>query len=235
MQLVILAGGFGTRLRGVIPEGLPKPMAPIAGRPFLEHLFDHAIAQGVEEVHLLVGHAAEVISRHFGNSYGGVPVTYSFEYVPLGTGGALKAAEPKLAEEFLFVNGDTFADVNYCGLLDLLDSSSLSISLANIEDVSRYGSVITDVDVVVGFRAKGAVGPGMVNAGVYACRRDLVDLLPDQASFSFEVDFLEPELPRLRPRFQVVDSGIIDIGTPESYAFANAVFGSMSRVSWDFG
>jgi D-glycero-alpha-D-manno-heptose 1-phosphate guanylyltransferase len=225
MQLVVLAGGFGTRLRGVLPDGLPKPMASIAGRPFLKHLLDRAISQGVKGIHLLVGYAAEVICRHFGNSYGGGPVTYSFEDVPLGTGGALKAAEPELAEEFLLVNGDTFADVSYRGLLDLLGSSSLSMSIANIEDVGRYGSVITDVDVVVGFREKGAVGPGMVNAGIYACRRDLLDLLPDQASFSFEVDFLEPELPRLRPRFQVVDSGIIDIGTPESYAFANAFFG----------
>jgi D-glycero-alpha-D-manno-heptose 1-phosphate guanylyltransferase len=225
MQLVVLAGGFGTRLRGAIPEGLPKPMAPIAGRPFLEHLLDRAIVQGVKEVHLLVGHAAEVISRHFGNSYRGVPVSYSFENVPLGTGGALKAAMPHLAEEFIFVNGDTFADVSYRGLLDLLGSSPLCLSLAEIEDVSRYGSVITAGDVVVGFREKGAAGPGMVNAGAYACRRDLLDLLPDPASFSFEVDFLEPELPRLRSRFLVVASEIIDIGTPESYALANAVFG----------
>jgi D-glycero-alpha-D-manno-heptose 1-phosphate guanylyltransferase len=225
MQLVVLAGGFGTRLRGAIPEGLPKPMASIAGRPFLEHLLDRAILQGVNGVHLLVGHAAEVISAHFGTSYGGIPVTYSFEDVPLGTGGALKAAGPQLAREFLLANGDTFTDVSYRSLLDLLGSTCLSMSLANIEDVSRYGSVITDVDVVTGFREKGAVGRGMVNAGVYACRRDLLDLLPDQPSFSFEVDFLEPALPRLRPHFVVVDSGIIDIGTPESYAYADALFG----------
>lgn len=93
MQIVILAGGFGTRLRGAIPSGLPKPMASIAGRPFLEHFLDRAIAQGVDGVHLLVGHEAEVISEHFGDNYRGVPVAYSFEEVPLGTGGALKAAK----------------------------------------------------------------------------------------------------------------------------------------------
>jgi D-glycero-alpha-D-manno-heptose 1-phosphate guanylyltransferase len=200
-------------------------MASIAGRPFLEHLLDRAMAQGVKEVHLLVGHGAEVIFRHFGNSYRGVPVSYSFEDVPLGTGGALKAAALQLAEEFIFANGDTFADVSYLPLLGLLGPSPLSMSLARIEDIGRYGSVITDADVVVGFREKGAVGPGMVNAGVYGCRRDLLDLLPHQVWFSFEVDFLEPELPTLRPHFQVVDSGIIDIGTPESYAYANAAFG----------
>lgn len=224
MQLVVLAGGFGTRLRGAIPDGLPKPMAPIAGKPFLEHLLDRATAQGVTEVHLLLGHAAKIITRHFGNSYRGTPVTYSIEDFPRGTGGALKAAEAQLATEFLFANGDTFADVNYRGLLDLLASGPLGMSLANSVDVSRYGTVITDADIVVGFREKGTDGPGMVNAGVYACRRDLLGLLPDEPAFSFEVDFLEPELPRLRPRFQAVGSSIIDIGTPESYAFANAVF-----------
>ena len=224
MQLVVLAGGFGTRLRGVIPQALPKPMAPIAGRPFLEHLLDRAIAQGVADVHLLVGHAAEVISGYFGNSYRGIPVSYSVEDVPRGTGGALKAAQPHLAEEFVVANGDTFAAIDYRVLLDRLGPSPLSIGLANISDVSRYGSVITDGDVVVGFREKGAVGPGKINAGVYACRLGLLDLLPDRPSFSFEVDFLTPELPRLRPRFQLVDSPIIDIGTPQSYAWANEVF-----------
>ena len=99
------------------------------------------------------------------------------------------------------------------------------MSLANIEDVSRYGSVITNGDVVVGFREKGADGPGMVNAGAYACRRDLLDLLPDQTNF-----LLRGGLPRARASaiaapLSAVDSGIIDIGTPESYAFANAIFG----------
>lgn len=122
MQLVVLAGGFGTRLRGVIPEGLPKPMASIAGKPFLEHLLDRAIAQGVTGIHLLVGYAAEVITHHFGNDYRGVPVTYSVEDVPRGPE-ALRAAEPHLADNFLFVNGDTFAEVNYRALLDLLGSS----------------------------------------------------------------------------------------------------------------
>ncbi len=225
MQLVVLAGGFGTRLRGVIPEGLPKPMASIAGKPFLEHLLDRAIAQGVTGIHLLVGYAAEVITHHFGNDYRGVPVTYSVEDVPLGTGGALRAAEPHLADNFLFVNGDTFAEVNYRALLDLLGSSLLCLTLSEIEDVSRYGSVVVEADTVVAFREKGAVGRGFVNAGVYACRRDLLEVLPDKESFSFEVDFLQAELPRLRPRFLVADSEIIDIGTPESYALANSVFG----------
>jgi len=226
MQLVVLAGGFGMRLRGSIPEGLPKPMAPIGGRPFLEHLFDRAIAQGVNGIHLLVGYAADVITGHFGSEYRGVPVTYSVEGVPLGTGGALKAAEPHLADDFLLVNGDTFADVKYRELHALLSSGPLGLTLSQIEDVSRYGSVTTEGGSVVAFREKGSAGRGFVNAGVYACRRDLLDALPPRESFSFEVDFLQPELPRLRPHFVLANSEIIDIGTPESYALANSVFGA---------
>ena len=221
MQLVVLAGGFGTRLRGAIPQGLPKPMAPIAGRPFLEHLLDRAIAQGVTSIHLLVGYAAHVITDHFGAAYRRVPVTYSFEETPLGTGGALKAAAGHLADEFVLANGDTFADVDLPTLLGLLGSRPLSMSLAQIDDVARYGSVVTDDDVAIGFREKGSIGAGMVNAGTYGCRRALLAALPDQESFSFETDFLGPQLPALRPRFLIVDSGIIDIGTPESYVFAN--------------
>ncbi|SBS75855.1 putative D-glycero-D-manno-heptose 1-phosphate guanosyltransferase [uncultured Mycobacterium sp.] len=226
MQLVVLAGGRGTRLRDALPEGLPKPMAPIAGRPFLEYLLDQAIEQGVAEVQLLVGYSSEAIIDHFGDSYCGVPISYSAEPVPLGTGGALKAVGPRLADTFLLANGDTFADVSYRGLLDLVDSSLLSMSLARTANVGRYGSVVTKQDVIVGFHEKAAGGSGLVNAGVYGCRRELIAALPESASFSFETDFLEPQLPRLRPHFLVVESEIIDIGTPDSYVFANTLFGS---------
>ncbi|WP_264004207.1 sugar phosphate nucleotidyltransferase [Mycolicibacterium sphagni] len=225
MQLVVLAGGFGTRLRGAIPEGLPKPMAPIGSKPFLEHLLDRGIAQGVRDIHLLVGYRAEIITGHFGAAYRDVPISYSFEETPLGTGGALKAAAAQLADEFVFANGDTFADCDYPDLLDRLGSGVLSMTLAAIADVSRYGSVVTEGDVAVRFREKGATGPGMVNAGTYGCRRELLGMLPERASFSFETDFLEPALPKLRPPFQIVKSGIIDIGTPESYRLAEDVFG----------
>ncbi len=94
MQLVALAGGLGKRLHGAIPDGVPKPMAPIAGKPFLEHLLDRAMAQGVNEIHLLVGYAANVIKSHFGDSYRGVPLTYSFEDAPpLGTGGRASSSK----------------------------------------------------------------------------------------------------------------------------------------------
>lgn len=223
MQLVILAGGFGTRLRGAIPDGLPKPMAPISGRPFLEHLLDRAIGQGVKNVHLLVGHRSDVIVGHFGSDYRGADLTYHLEDEPLGTGGALKAAIPSLADRFVVANGDTYANVDYNALLDLLDWSPLAMSLANIDDASRYGSVLTREDVVVGFREKVIGGPGMINAGVYACSSDLLTLLPPRKAFSFESDFLEVKLAELRPKYVLAGPEIIDIGIPESYEYAKFV------------
>lgn len=226
MQLVVLAGGLGTRLRGAIPAGVPKPMASIGGRPFLEHLLDNALAQGVTQTHLLVGYAAEKITGHFGSGYRGMSLTYSHEDAPLGTGGALKAAREQLSDEFVLCNGDTFADVGYDRLLRLLDGNVLSMGLARMSDAARFGTAITDHDVVVGFHEKWTTRSALVNAGVYACRRSIVEMLPVKAPSSFETDFLEPRLPSLRPRFVVADSGFIDIGTPESLAMANSVFGS---------
>ncbi|MCZ0730103.1 sugar phosphate nucleotidyltransferase [Mycolicibacterium iranicum] len=231
MQLVVLAGGFGTRLRGSIREGLPKPMAEIAGKPFIVHLLDRAIDQGADRIHLLVGYAAQVIIDYLGDSYGDVPVTYSREDEPLGTGGALKAAQQYLADTFILANGDTFADVSFRELLDLLEVGVLALSLAHMSDSSRYGTVDVADGVVIGFREKRDGAAGLVNAGVYACRKELLDLFPGKSSFSFEREFLEPELSRIQPQFLLTASEIIDIGTPESLALANNVFARNSSTS----
>ena len=111
---IILAGGLGTRLRGTLPD-LPKPMAPVAGRPFLAHQLDHWIAQGVVRFVLSVGYRAVAISNHFGDRYRGVPIDYVVEPAPLGTGGALALAATKLRsnEPALLLNGDTYFDVDF--------------------------------------------------------------------------------------------------------------------------
>src|SRR6185437_16680686 len=97
MEAVILAGGLGTRLNSRL-TGLPKPMAPIAGRPFLEILLDALIGAGCSRIILSVGHLREVIINHFGESYRGVPVRYVVEETPLGTGGAIRRALRETSE-----------------------------------------------------------------------------------------------------------------------------------------
>ena len=110
---IILAGGLGTRLRGVVPD-LPKPMAPISGRPFLEHQIDYWIKQGVSHFVLSVGYRHEVIVDHFGNRYKDAELDYVIEKTPLGTGGGLLLAVEKVGkdEPFLLLNGDTYFAVN---------------------------------------------------------------------------------------------------------------------------
>ena len=109
---IILAGGLGTRLRSTVPD-LPKPMAPIAGRPFLAHQMDHWIGQGVSRFVLSVGYRHEAISSHFGRRFHGAAIDYVVETSPLGTGGAVKLATAGLPrdEYTLLLNGDTYFDV----------------------------------------------------------------------------------------------------------------------------
>lgn len=224
MQFVVLAGGLGTRLEGAIPEGLPKPMAPVAGRPFLERVLDRAIDGGAHEVVLLVGPHASAISDHFGPAYRGVPVRYVVETTPLGTGGALTHAIGSLAERFILLNGDSYAEVDFRALADHLDHGPLAMTLTRVVDAGRFGTVAVAHDRAARLLEKGAGGPGLVNAGIYACTRALLAPLPRGLPFSFEVDVLEAQVPLLRPRFELATGVFFDIGVPEDYARAGEHF-----------
>jgi CTP:molybdopterin cytidylyltransferase MocA len=116
---IVLAGGLGTRLRSAVPD-LPKPMAPIAGRPFLAHQLDQWIAHGIRDFVLAVGYRHEAISDYFGAHYRGAAIRYSVEATPLGTGGALLQAASLVATDarFLLLNGDTYFDVALPALAD---------------------------------------------------------------------------------------------------------------------
>lgn len=224
MQLVVLAGGLGIRLRGALPTGLPKSMAPIGGRPFLEILLDQGIDQGVDGIVLLTGYGAPAIFSHFGDSYRGVAVAYSVETSPLGTGGAVRHASALLEDEFVLLNGDTFTEVDLAGLVGLLSKTPLALTLTEVRDTGRFGGVRADDGVVLGFKEKSGGGPGLINAGVYACRGDLLDLFPADEAFSFERDFLEPQVPGLRPGYELSGPVFFDIGIPEDYQVAEAYF-----------
>jgi len=223
MQVAVLAGGLGTRLRDSLPAGTPKPMAPVAGRPFLEHVLDQAVARGADRFLLLVSHGADVIVRHFGSSYRGLPVDYSTEPEPLGTGGALSHARAALAPEFVVLNGDTYADVDLVRLTSRLAEAPLAMSLALTADTGRFGRVEVADGIVTELVEKGVAGTGLINAGVYACRLDLLDLLPAGRA-SFEQDLLEPFLPTLRPPYELAGPVFFDIGVPADHACADAHF-----------
>ena len=219
MQVVALVGGLGTRLRGAIPDGLPKPMAPIGERPFLEFLLDRAVEEGADEFVLLVGHGSHVITEHFGESYRGIPVRYSCEPEPLGTGGAVRFALGLLADRFVLMNGDTYVEAALRPLITATECSPLVLSLIEVSDTTRYGSVVIDGSRVVALREKGNNGRGLINAGVYGLTREAVLRLPEGQS-SFERELLEPLVAAERPAYELVDAAFFDIGVAEDYAAA---------------
>jgi len=218
---MILAGGLGTRLRSVVNDR-PKPMAAIEGVPFLEILIQSLATKGVRDFVFLIGYQAGSIENYFKtHQKRDVKILLSTESEPLGTGGAVKNAERFATDPSLLVNGDTFFDVDVEELYHFhLDrQSTLTLSLHQVDDVSRYGSVIiNEHGVITGFREKepGAGKPGLINAGLSFLAKDFIHSLPD-GPFSMETDVF-PKLVGTGQMFGLRQEGpFFDIGTPESY------------------
>lgn len=228
---IILAGGLGTRLRSVVPE-LPKPMAPVGGRPFLEHQLDYWIGQGVTRFVISVGYRHELITGHFGDSYRGVSIAYVIEDIPLGTGGGLLMAyrEVEVDEPFLVLNGDTYFAVPLNALLENLrvNDADWCFSLFKANEQGRYmGMSISPEGKIVSLKS-GAEYPGrMVNGGVYLVHpRALLDIeLQQGTKVSLEDDILPAALFSGQRLFGMACSGLfIDIGVPSDYHRAQALF-----------
>jgi D-glycero-alpha-D-manno-heptose 1-phosphate guanylyltransferase len=222
VEAIVLAGGLGTRLQGML-QGLPKPMAPVAGRPFLEFLLSQLARAGCSRVILSVGHLHHVIETHFGVAWRGMIVDYEVENTPLGTGGALRAALAQGREEnILVLNGDTFLHADYAQMMRFhaAGTAQLTIAVTHQPDIARYGGVLLDAGRIVGFEEKGHSGPGFINAGAYVICRDFVWPPNLPGRFSFETDVLAPAIALLKPAAFKVNGLFIDIGIPEDLARA---------------
>jgi D-glycero-alpha-D-manno-heptose 1-phosphate guanylyltransferase len=219
MRAIVLAGGRGTRLQSVLPD-LPKPMAPIAGRPFLEYILDRLIDGGIENIVLSVGYKADVIISHFENRYRGATLHYSVEHEPLGTGGGIAYALSLMeTAPVLVVNGDTFLDIDYRELVGWYEEepSQIAMVLRNVSDVSRYGSVLLSNHRVTDLIEKGIEGPGLINAGIYILEPGIFAAFGLSGNFALETDVLQKHCGTLSPRAFVSDSYFVDIGVPEDY------------------
>lgn len=220
MHAIILAGGFGTRLQSVVSD-VPKPMAPIAGRPFLVWLMEAMIRDGVTGFTLSVHHQWEKIRDYFNANPMPVPVDYAVEETPLGTGGAIAyaLAHIKAKEPVIVVNGDTFVGVNYKALYDahMASHAPLTMVLRSLPDTSRYGVIITQGRIITSF-AKGRMGEsGLINAGIYVVAPDLFAGYGLKKAFSFEQDFLQPNINKIRANSYLAKDYFVDIGIPEDY------------------
>ena len=223
---VILAGGLGTRLRGVVGD-IPKPLAPVAGRPFLAWLLDALADQGLRRVVLATGYRGDQVEATLGTSWRGMTLGYSREAAPLGTGGALALAARCLAQDtFLVLNGDTWLALDYAAFGTAVPGcgARVGVALAKVPDVSRYGSVRLDGDRITGFNEKGRSGPGFINAGVYCMHRELFDDRPVDAAFSLERDVLLPAVAREPVVGYTQTREFIDIGVPDDYRRAQGLF-----------
>ena len=224
LEAVILAGGLGTRLRGVVPD-IPKPMAPVEGRPFLEHQLDYWIDQGVTRFVLSLGYRPEAFVQHFGNAYRGAEIAYSVESQPLGTGGGVLLATAQLKGQgaFLVLNGDTLGDVDLAGVMRRHRDASAAMTLALIRMSvgGRFSSVNVDASGrVVEFRDSDDAPRPLVNAGVYVVERPFLASLGWSAGERFSIE--SEGFPRMLQRREELFgyealTRFLDIGVPEDY------------------
>ncbi len=226
---IILAGGMGTRLSGVVPDR-PKPLAPVDGRPFLEHQMDYWIAQGIARFILSVGFKRDQIIGHFGPCYRGCEVLYAEEASPLGTGGGMLLAAGELGGNapFLVLNGDTFFEVELRALAEFHHARGAAVSVALFEVAAndRYmGVQLREDGSIVSFKSKPGASQ-LANGGVYLMERSLFEGLPWQPgdSLSLENDFFPHLLASGKRLYGMVCPGrFIDIGVPDDYFRASDV------------
>ena len=229
-EAVILAGGFGTRLSHVLGN-IPKPMAPVYGKPFLCYLLDRLADAGVTHVVLATGHLHEQIVSYFHDGYRGIKVSFSNESTPLFTGGAIvKAARQIESEDFLVLNGDTLFDIDIPAFCDFHRSRNahLSVALRDVPDTGRYGAVECLDGCIKAFREKDqSSGAGCINGGIYAISHEwlMQQSLPEK--FSFEKELMQPLAGAEGFCGMRFSDYFIDIGVPEDYYRAQKEFGAL--------
>jgi NDP-sugar pyrophosphorylase family protein len=233
-DVIILAGGLGTRLKGLIPEHYPKVMTLIAGKPFLEILLRKIASQKIARVILALGFGSDAVIDYaqYLSKKIGVEILISIEPRPLGTAGALKYALPLIqTDPFIVMNGDTFSDVNLDRLLNnhLLKKADATIGLVHILNPDRFGIVEVDKDTgrVIRFSEKSSQAKSaLISAGTYVFSKSLLNLIPSDTFYSLELAIF----PRLVGKnFYGFDccTKLIDIGTPESLQASNNYFGKL--------
>ena len=231
-EAVILAGGFGTRLRAVVPDW-PKPLAPVAGQPFLVLVLAAMARQGVQRVVLSLGYRAEAFMQTLGLRQFGMEIVHEIEHRPLGTGGAIRTALARCeGDAALVLNGDTWLDFALKPAVARWHHSGHPVLLGcQVDDTARYGRLRVAGGRLAGFEEKGRGGAGLINSGHYLLPRDLFagSALPE--AFSFETDFLLPQLQQRPIEVLEVQGRFIDIGVPEDYALAQTNLADLADLA----
>ena len=220
MEAIILAGGLGTRLRSVV-QNLPKAMAAIRSRPFLEYQLDLLIENGITRFIFSVGYKSESISQHFSNTYKNCEIVYALEETRLGTGGAIKLAMQHVeGEHVVVVNGDsmfkTAVQEQYKVHLD--SNADATLALKPMENFERYGTVeLADNGRITKFLEKQPVEKGLINGGLYIFKVDAFRKLDFPEKFSIEKEYFEAKVNQLNLYGFITQGYFLDIGIPKDF------------------
>ena len=226
IDTVILAGGLGTRLRGVL-SNKPKCMAFVNGRPFIDILLDHYIAQGLKRFIICVGYKREKVIQHLNNRID-CEIIFSKENRQLGTGGALKKAQGLIkSDPYVVLNGDSFIDINILEYIRWfqLNKNDISMVITKTNNSKRYGNVNFDGDgLVTNFEEKNKSSlTNCINAGVYLFKNNFINFSSYGDEFSLEMEFF-PTLIEQGISTYHCNGEFIDIGTEKSYQNAQLFF-----------
>jgi D-glycero-alpha-D-manno-heptose 1-phosphate guanylyltransferase len=222
MKAVVLCGGLGTRL-GELTRETPKPLLNVAGKPFVAHVLEELQNGGVSHACLAVSFQWQKLKAALGDRWNGLPLSYSVEEEPLGTGGAIRKALTSFNwPEALIANGDTLVEANLQHMHDLACrlNADVVLALKHVADTARYGRInLLPNSKVASFSEKGLTGPGLINAGLFWIRADILATIP-QTVFSFEQDFMMARLQEFSIYGLPTDGYFIDMGIPEDLAKA---------------
>jgi NDP-sugar pyrophosphorylase family protein len=219
---VILAGGFGTRIKHLLPD-IPKPMAEVAGKPFLEWVLYYLDNQGFSQVLLSTGHLGNIIEDYFNNHLlEEMSISCYRELLPLGTaGGFVQAVEQSglTPDAWLIMNGDSLVFTQLTPFLEYFTNEEIDGAILGIEveDASRYGLLEFDQDNFLQKFVEKRPGSGIINGGVYLFRSHLLQQFPLKRPLSFEEDVFPTLLDdQIKIKVHVVNAPFLDIGTPQS-------------------
>jgi D-glycero-alpha-D-manno-heptose 1-phosphate guanylyltransferase len=226
MEAIILAGGYGERLKGLAGD-VPKPMASINDIPFLDYLLRYLLKNNIKKVVFSVFYKYKVIKKYFSNSFKEIEIDYSIDEIKLGTGGAIKHSLALTNEEnILIINGDTFFDIDIAKFYKthLINNNDVTLSLKPMKNFDRYGFVETaDNGEVLSFKKKQFCKKGKIDGGIYLIKKNIFSNNKNSKVFSFN-DFLIKNLNTLKVGSSLFDDLFIDIGTPEDFNKAQRIF-----------
>jgi len=226
IDVLILCGGFGRRMQGIIKK-LPKPMAEIGNRSFLDILIDYVSSFGFRRFILCLGYMGNIIKRHYQKRDDSLEILFSQENIPLGTAGAIKHAETVInSDPFVVMNGDSLCHFGLDKFVDfyIIKKALFALVLARAKPGKDYGVVsLGNNKQIIQFNEKmKAKSNDLINAGIYLFEKSILSMIPANKNLSLEHD-LFPQIINNRFYGYVVEEELLDIGTPERYEKAKRI------------